>query len=90
MAMVKTTLAILLLGALTADAAEDDFYQLTSVPFPVELKLEVSGMAALPAAAGPARRIFPVLSSDILPGVDLRGSEPDLAQIWPRASLAIV
>ena len=48
MAMVKTTLAILLLGALTADAAEDDFYQLTSVPFPAELKLEVSGMAALP------------------------------------------
>ena len=46
--MVKTTLAILLLGALTADAAEDDFYQLTSVPFPAELKLEVSGMAALP------------------------------------------
>ncbi|MFQ3169773.1 MAG: hypothetical protein ACI8QI_002352, partial [Limisphaerales bacterium] len=48
MAMVKKTLAILLIGALPADAAEDDFYQLTSVPFPAELKLEVSGMAALP------------------------------------------
>ena len=29
-------------------AAENDFYKLTTVPFPKELKLEVSGMAALP------------------------------------------
>jgi hypothetical protein len=48
MAMVKTTLASLMFGALAANAAENDFYQLTSIPFPVELKLEISGMAALP------------------------------------------
>ena len=29
-------------------SAENDFYKLTSVPFPKDLKLEVSGMAALP------------------------------------------
>ena len=29
-------------------AAENDYYKLTTVPFPKELKLEVSGMAALP------------------------------------------
>ncbi|HJN83734.1 MAG TPA: hypothetical protein QF478_13180, partial [Verrucomicrobiota bacterium] len=45
---MKTTLASLMFGALAASAAENDFYQLTTVPFPVELKLEISGMAALP------------------------------------------
>jgi hypothetical protein len=29
-------------------AAENEFYKLTTIPFPKELKLEVSGMAALP------------------------------------------
>jgi hypothetical protein len=29
-------------------AAENDFYKLTAVPFPKQLKLEISGMAALP------------------------------------------
>ena len=29
-------------------AAENDFYKLTTIPFPKELKLEVSGMATLP------------------------------------------
>ena len=31
-----------------ANAAEKDYYKLTTVPFPKDLKLEVSGMAALP------------------------------------------
>ena len=31
-----------------ANAAEKDYYKLTTVPFPKDLKLEVSGMAAMP------------------------------------------
>ena len=31
-----------------ANAAEKDYYKLTTVPFPKDSKLEVSGMAALP------------------------------------------
>ena len=31
-----------------SNAAEMDYYKLTTVPFPKDLKLEVSGMAALP------------------------------------------
>ena len=30
------------------NAAETDYYKLTTIPFPKDLKLEVSGMAALP------------------------------------------
>ena len=38
---------ITLLGVLGTSATENDYYKLTTVPFPKELKLEVSGMAAL-------------------------------------------
>ena len=37
-----------LLTAAVATATENDYYKLTTVHFPKELKLEVSGMAALP------------------------------------------
>ncbi|HCE05535.1 MAG TPA: auracyanin family protein, partial [Verrucomicrobiales bacterium] len=31
-----------------SNAAEQDYYKLTTIPFPKDLKLEISGMAALP------------------------------------------
>ena len=31
-----------------SNAAEQDYYKLTTIPFPKDLKLEVSGMATLP------------------------------------------
>ena len=45
---MKNLVTIMLLGAATVTAAENDYYRLSSVPFPKNLKLEVSGMAALP------------------------------------------
>ena len=32
-----------------SNAAEQDYYKLTTIPFPKDLKLEISGMAALPS-----------------------------------------
>ncbi len=45
---MKKPFTIMLLGAAAAIADENDCYRLTSVPFPKDLKLEISGMAALP------------------------------------------
>ena len=45
---MKKTIISTLLTAAVATATESDYYKLTTVPFPKELKLEVSGMAALP------------------------------------------
>ena len=45
---MKTLVTIMLLGVATVTAAENDYYRLSSVPFPKNLKLEVSGIAALP------------------------------------------
>ena len=44
---MKKLVTITLLGVVGATATENDYYRLTTVPFPKELKLEVSGMAAL-------------------------------------------
>jgi len=44
---MKKLVTITLLGVVGATAAENDYYRLTTVPFPKELKLEVSGMAEL-------------------------------------------
>ena len=40
-------ITITLLGVVGSIATENDYYKLTTIPFPKELKLEVSGMAAL-------------------------------------------
>ena len=45
---MKKLVTITLLGVVWATAAENDYYRLTSVPFPKNLKLEVSGLVALP------------------------------------------
>ncbi|MDC0143049.1 hypothetical protein OAK45_00795 [Verrucomicrobia bacterium] len=45
---MKKLITITLLGVVWATAAENDYYRLTSVPFPKNLKLEVSGLVALP------------------------------------------
>jgi len=45
---MKKLVTITLLCVVGTTAAENDYYKLTTVPFPKELKLEVSGMAALP------------------------------------------
>ena len=45
---MKKLVTITLLCVVGTTAAENDYYKLTTLPFPKELKLEVSGMAALP------------------------------------------
>ena len=45
---MKKLITITLLGVAGATATENDYYKLSTLPFPKELKLEVSGMAALP------------------------------------------
>ena len=45
---MKKLITITLLGIAGATATENDYYKLSTLPFPKELKLEVSGMAALP------------------------------------------
>lgn len=45
---IKKLVIITLLGVAGATAAENDYYKLISVPFPKDLKLEISGMATLP------------------------------------------
>ena len=45
---MKKLVIITLLGVAGATAAENDYYKLNSVPFPKDLKLEISGMATLP------------------------------------------
>ena len=46
--IIHSLLTAAVLTAAVATADENDYYKLSTVNFPKELKLEVSGMAALP------------------------------------------
>ena len=69
---MKKLVIITLLGVAGATAAENDYYKLISVPFPKDLKLEISGMATLPED----RMALAIRKGEIWIAKGLSGGEP--------------
>ena len=69
---MKKLFTTMLLGAVGVIAAENDYYKLTSVTFPKNLKLEISGMAALPGD----RMALAIRKGEIWIAKGLSGSKP--------------